>query len=69
MSRKGVREYLRDHSKAKRDIELTEVAIGILETVTGMNAVIATLKRKQHAQLNRIDKYAALLGAPYKKEI
>lgn len=69
MSRKGVREYLRDHSKAKRDIELTEVAIGILETVTGMNAVIAALKRKQQEQLRRIDRAAALLGAPYKKEI
>lgn len=63
------REYLREHSKAKRDIELTSVVIDILETVTGMQSVIATLKRKQHAQLHRVDKYAALLGAPYKKEI
>ena len=69
MSKKGVREYLRDHSKARRDIELTEVAIGILESVTGMQPVIATLKRKQQEQLRRIDRNAALLGAPYKKDI
>ncbi len=58
-------KHLREHSKAKRDIELTAVAIGVLETVTGMQSVITTLKRKQRGQLNRIDKYAALLGAPY----
>lgn len=62
-------KYLREHSKAKRDIELTAVAIDILETVTGMQSVVATLKRKQRAQLVRIDKYAALLGAPYPKSI
>ena len=47
MGKKGIRDYLRDHSKAIRDIELTEAAILILDSVTGMQSVLGTLKRKQ----------------------
>ncbi|WP_341744603.1 hypothetical protein [Azonexus hydrophilus] len=61
----NLRKALNDHSKATRDIELTEAAIGILESVTGMESVIKTLKKKQHGQLRRIDAAAIKLGAPY----
>ena len=69
MGKKGIRDYLRDHSKAIRDIELTEAAILILDSVTAMQSVVGTLKRKQQVQLRRIDRAAALLGAPNKKSI
>lgn len=59
------RQLLNEYGKAKRDIELTEAAAGILESVTGMSATVRALRRRQHSQLARIDKYAELLGAPY----
>ena len=65
MDAKTRRKHLNDYSAAHRDIELTEVAIGILEHVTGAASVVATLKKKQHAHLRRIDAAAEKLGAPY----
>jgi len=62
---KTKRKHLNDHSRASKEIELTEMAILILERVTGCYGVIATLKKKQHAQLRRIDAASEKLGAPY----
>jgi hypothetical protein len=62
---KTTRQILDEHSHATRDIELTEAAIGLLERVGGTSRVIATLKRLQQKQLDRIDRAAAKLGAPY----
>lgn len=58
---KTVKDYLRDHSKAVRDIELTEAAIGILEGVNGCSGIVQQLKRKQQSQLRRIDKAALVI--------
>lgn len=65
MDAKTRRKYLNAHAAECRDIELTEAAIMILERVTGVAGVIATLKRKQQGQLKRIDAAAKKLGAPY----
>lgn len=62
---KTQRKYLNEHSAASRDIELVEVAIGILERVSGCGSVVQTLKRKQQKYLTRIDAAAEKLGAPY----
>lgn len=65
MDAKTRRKHLNDYSAAHRDIELTEVSIGILERVTGAASVVATLKKKQNAHLRRIAAAAEKLGAPY----
>jgi hypothetical protein len=65
MDAKTTRKYLADHARASKDIELTEAAISILERVSGCNGVIETLKKKQQAQLRKIDAAAEKLGAPY----
>lgn len=65
MDAKTKRKHLNDYTDACRDIELTEAAIGILESVTGAAGVVATLRRKQRSHLRRIDAAAAKLGAPY----
>lgn len=59
------RKHLQDHVAAQRDIELTDVAINILEKVTGAQRVIATLKKIQQKHLIRLDAAAQRLGAPY----
>ena len=65
MSEKKQREYLREYSEAHRDIELTEAAIGILESVSNCWSVVKILKRRQQTHLRRLDSAAAKLGAPY----
>lgn len=63
MDAKTRRKHLNDHSAASRDIELTEVAISILERVTGAESVVKGLKEKQQVFLRRIDAAAEKLGA------
>ena len=65
MDAKTKRKHLEDYSHACRDIELTEVAINILEHVSNAAAEVKSLKRKQQAHLRRIDAAAEKLGAPY----
>ena len=65
MDAKAKRKHLNDHSAASRDIELTEVAISILEHVTGAASIVKVLKKKQQVFLRRIDAAAEKLGAPY----
>lgn len=67
MDTKKQREHLDQHTRAVRDIELTEAAINILESVSGAEAqrCIKRLKAEQQRQLRRIDAAAAKLGAPY----
>lgn len=60
-------DHLRDYAKAHRDIELADVAIEILERVTGCRSIVDSLKRKQQTFLRRMDSAAEGLGAPYKK--
>lgn len=62
---KTKRKHLRNYSAAYRDIELTGVAIEILEKVSGTQRVIAALNKLQSKQLSMIDAAAAKLGAPY----
>jgi hypothetical protein len=59
------RKHLIDYSTAHRDIELTDLAIEILEKVTGAGRVIAMLKKSQHKHLAKLDTAAEKLGAPY----
>ena len=59
------RKHLIDFSGAHRDIQLTELAINILEKVTGAQSVIVTLKNSQRKHLAKLDSAAAKLGAPY----
>lgn len=65
MDAKTRRKHLNEYKNALRDLELTELAIEILEKVTGAQRVIATLKRSQHKHLSRLDAAAEKLGAPY----
>lgn len=65
MDEKKQRKHLREYSAAYRDIELTEAAIQILEHVSNAASVVATLKRRQHTHLRRLDAAAIKLGAPY----
>ena len=59
------RKHLNDYGAARRNIELTEAAIDLLEKVTGAQKVIATLKKSQQKHLTKLDAAAAKLGAPY----
>ena len=61
MDTKKQREHLDQHTRAVRDIELTEAAINILESVSGAEAqrCIKRLKTEQQRQLRRIDAAAS----------
>lgn len=62
------RKHLNEFSEARRDIELTEAAINMLERVSSSRAVrscIATLNRQQQSYLRKMDSAAEKLGAPY----
>lgn len=61
----AIRQHLDEHQRAQRDIELTEVAINILERTSNSSAVIRTLRKKQYSYLKKLDAAAAKLGAPY----
>jgi len=63
------RKHLEDYTDAARDIELAEVAIDVLEKMSGATAqrLIKTLKYLQQRALTRLDAAAAKLGAPYPK--
>jgi len=65
MDTKTRRKHLNDYSTAHTDIVLTDVAITILESVTGMQRVISALKISQQKHLSRLDAAAEKLGAPY----
>lgn len=65
MDAKTKRKHLNDYRSAHRDIELTEAAIQLLERVSNTASVVATLKRRQHTHLRRLDAAAEKLGAPY----
>ena len=65
MDEKTRRKHLDDYTRACRDIELTGVAIEILEGVSNAASVVTALKRRQQTHLRRIDAAAEKIGAPY----
>lgn len=66
---KAQRKYLNQYTAAARNIELTAVAIEVLEQVGTNEAqrAIKILKSSQGAELKKLDAAAGKLGAPYPK--
>ena len=62
---KTKRKHLNDYSHAHRDIELTQLAIDLMERVGNSETIVKALKNKRHSHLRKMDAAAAKLGAPY----
>jgi hypothetical protein len=67
MNQRNQRKHLLDYAVAAKNLELSEVAIKVLEGVNTSESRIAirALKRGQQKQLNLLDAAAEKLGAPY----
>lgn len=68
MDEKQRRALLNRHTELVRDIELSEVAIKVLEsmgTSRTTTSCIAKLRKMQRLLVPAMDKVAAKLGAPY----
>lgn len=67
MSATAKRKILNEYTDAARRLELSGVAVDVLERVGGVTAqrCIKQLKAEQHRQLKKLDRAAARLGAPY----
>ena len=67
MDAKTKREYLNEYTNAARQIELSGVAIAVLEKMHGNTAqrLIKSLHHESARALKRLDAAAAKLGAPY----
>lgn len=65
MDAKTKRRHLNEYSNALRDIELTQLAIDLMERVGNSATIVEALKKKRHAHLRKMDSAAAKLGAPY----
>jgi hypothetical protein len=67
MKQRTQRKHLLDYTVAAKNLELSEVAINVLEGVNTSESRIAirALKRGQQKQLKLLDAAAEKLGAPY----
>ena len=67
MDTKTRRKHLNAYTMATRNIELSEVAIAVLDRVNTNSSrrAIAILSRGQQQQLKLLDASAEMLGAPY----
>lgn len=67
MNAKTPRDHLDNYTRARIQMELTEMCIDLLDRVgtSTAQACIKKLKRQQQLTLPRIDSAAAKLGAPY----
>jgi hypothetical protein len=61
------RQILGEYTEAARNIEMTGMAIDILDRLRfkAAQTAIRTLRREQQRQLVKLDRAAAALGAPY----
>jgi len=65
MDTKMRRRHLNDYTRAHTDIELTQLAIDMMERVGNSRTILNALKKKRSACLRKMDDAAEKMGAPY----